>query len=75
MAKFGGKPTQVINNNRTLRADLLECYNQLRLGKIGIKEAREIANIAGKAVSSAKAQLDYNAMIGAGQRTIDFFED
>ena len=72
--KIGEAPKQEISNNTTLRHDLQDCYNQLRTGKIGLREAKEIANLAGKIVSSAKAQLDYNITVGKADKEIDFFE-
>ena len=71
---LGDAPKQEISNNTTLRRDLQDCYNQLRTGKIGLREAKEIANLAGKIVSSAKAQLDYNITVGKADKEIDFFE-
>ena len=73
--QLGDAPKAIVNNNTTLRADLQDCYNQLRSGKIGLREAKEIANMAGKIVSSAKAQLDYNITVGKPDKEIDFFED
>ena len=73
--QLGDAPKAIVNNNTTLRADLQDCYNQLRSGKIGLREAKEIANMAGKIVASAKAQLDYNITVGKPDKEIDFFED
>ncbi len=72
---IGDAPKTQITNNTTLRHDLQDCYNQLREGKIGLREAKEYANLAGKMISSAKAQLDYNTVVGKPDREIDFFED
>lgn len=72
---LGSAPQAVICNNTTLRHDLQDCYNQLRKGKMGLREAKEYANLAGKMISSAKAQLDYNITIGKPDKAIDFFED
>ena len=73
--ELGNAPRCVISNNTTLRHDLQDCYNQLREGKIGLREAKEYANLAGKLINSAKAQLDYNVTIGKPDKAIDFFED
>ena len=73
--KLGNKPQTVVTNNTTLRNDLMDVYNQLREGNIGLRQAREVANMAGKVVSSAKAQLDYNQTVGKPDATIPFFED
>ena len=72
---FGSEPQEIVSNNTSLRHDLQDCYNQLRRGEIGLREAKEIANMAGKLVASAKAQLDYNQIVGTPDRKIDFFED
>ena len=71
----GNAPAEQVINNNSLRKDLMDCYNQLREGKIGLREAKEYANMAGKIISSAKAQLDYNVTIGKPDKTIEFFEE
>jgi len=43
----------------SLRNDLGALYDQLKSGQIEVKNASELANIAGKMISSAKAQLEY----------------
>lgn len=63
-----------VNNNTTLREDLTEVYNKVREGKIGIDEAKTYANLAGKIVKSASAQLEYNKFTGQ-KRNISFFEE
>ena len=68
-------PKTEVCNNTTLRHDLQDCYNQLRRGEIGKREADTYANLAGKMISSAKSQLDYNVTVGTPDRKIDFFED
>lgn len=50
-----------ITNVVELRDSLLDVYNKIQDGKIGLREAKEHANIAGKILSSAKLQLEYNA--------------
>lgn len=62
-----------INDISELREDLLIVYNDLRNGKIGIREARENANMAGKIIASAKIQLEYNAYMKASKK-ISFLE-
>jgi len=42
-------------------------------GLIGIREAKERANLAGKVLASAKLELEYNAYIKANKK-IDFLE-
>ena len=48
-----------IENIRELTADLGRVYAELRERKIEIKEASEIANIAGKIINGAKAEIMY----------------
>jgi len=45
-----------------LRAQLSEVFLQLRSGNIKYKEASELANLAGKMISSAKVQVEYFAL-------------
>lgn len=53
-----------MKNATKLRKDLAEIFDQLRAGEIETKQAAELSNIAGKMISSAKAQLEYYEMIG-----------
>ena len=46
-----------IKNIRELTADLGRVYAELRAREIEIKEASEIANIAGKIINGAKAEM------------------
>ena len=73
--KLGNAPKSFVNTNTTLRNDMLDVYNQLREGLIGLRQAREVANMSGKILSSAKAQLEYNQVVGKPDATIPFFED
>jgi hypothetical protein len=45
-----------------LRDNLSTIFEELHKGTIEVKTAAELANIAGKMINSAKAQLDYHAM-------------
>jgi hypothetical protein len=45
-----------------LRDNLSTIFEELHNGTIEVKTAAELANIAGKMINSAKAQLDYHAM-------------
>lgn len=56
-----------------LRNDLMEVYDCLREGKLGIAEAKQAANVAGKIISTAKVQIEYNKMIQSKNR-IPFLE-
>jgi len=61
-------------NVTELRNDLIKVYNQLRGSEIGIQEAKELANVSGKILSSAKTQMEYNKMTGNKNNTIKFLE-
>jgi len=63
-----------MKNIRTLREDLILAYEQFRAKEIGIEEIKNLANMSGKIISNAKAQLEYNKYAGSKQK-IDFFED
>jgi hypothetical protein len=56
-----------------LRNDLIEVYNNLRTGKLGQDEAKQAANVAGKIMSTAKAQMEYNKMCQS-KRKINFLD-
>ena len=45
-----------------LRDNLSTIFEELHNGTIEVKTAAELANIAGKMINSAKAQLDYHVM-------------
>ena len=45
-----------------LRMQLSEVFTQLKSGDIKYKEASELANLAGKMISSAKVQVEYYAL-------------
>ncbi len=62
-----------IKNVVDLRDSMIDVYDEMRASKIGIKEAREHANVAGKIISTAKLQLEYNAYMKT-QIKIDFLE-
>lgn len=53
------------SNVTNLRNDLIKVYEDLREKKIGISEASEAANVAGKIISTAKVQLEYNKYCGS----------
>lgn len=50
-----------IKNISDLTQDLTRNYNKLVKGQLTEKRAKEISNMAGKIINSAKAQLDYNS--------------
>lgn len=49
-----------MENIKTMRDELIKTFEQLKDGAIGITEAKQLANVAGKVFSSAKLQLEYN---------------
>jgi hypothetical protein len=51
-----------INNVEDLRTNLSDVFDALRDGKIAHKEAKEMSNLAGKMINSAKVQLDYHGL-------------
>ena len=51
-----------------LRNDLLEVYEGLKSGKLGINEVKQSANIAGKIMATAKDQMEYNKMVQSKNR-------
>ena len=61
-----------MKNIKDLRDDLIDCLNKLKSGEIGIREAKEHANVAGKIMTSAKLQMEYNAFTKSVNR-IDFY--
>jgi hypothetical protein len=48
-----------------LRDNLIDVFNKLRAKEIGVSEAKELANVSGKIISSAKTQLEYNRYCGS----------
>jgi predicted ABC-class ATPase len=66
-----------MNNNRMknvseLRAELSAVYAELRSGTVDAKVAKELANLAGKMITSAKIQIDYHTMRGDKTAKINF---
>lgn len=62
-----------IKNVNDLREDLIEMYNNLKEGNIGLRDAKERNNTAGKIMSTAKLQMEYNAYTKSDAR-IPFLE-
>ena len=56
------KSKVTIDNVESLRDKLSEIFDALRDGDIAHKEAKEISNLAGKMINSAKVQLDYHGL-------------
>jgi len=64
----------VINNVNDLRTELGAVFTQLKEGDIKAKDAKELANLAGKMINSAKVELDYHAMRKDEKAKISFLE-
>lgn len=60
-------------NIKDLRDSLLESFDQLKKGNLKSKEAKELTNMSGKIILSAKVELDYNKFMKLG-RKIDFLD-
>jgi hypothetical protein len=60
-------------NVRNLRDSLIESFEELKSGKLKPKEAKELTNMAGKIILSAKTELDYNKYMKQ-DRKIDFLD-
>tara|TARA_B110000046_G_scaffold149079_1_gene157127 strand:- start:30 stop:260 length:231 start_codon:yes stop_codon:yes gene_type:complete len=56
------KSKVTIASVESLRDKLSEIFDALRDGDIPHKEAKEISNLAGKMINSAKVQLDYHSL-------------
>ena len=66
--------TKKITNIENLRNELCTMYEQLRTGDIGLSEAKQAANVAGKIISSVKTEMEYNKMIQS-KDTIPFMNN
>ena len=51
-----------MKNVEELRNELAQVFAQLKSGEIKPSEAAELANLAGKMINSAKAQIEYYAL-------------
>ena len=60
-------------NIKDLRDSLVESFGELKQGKLKSKDAKELTNLAGKIIMSAKTELDYNKYMKT-KKKIDFFE-
>lgn len=60
-------------NIKNLRDELVDSFKTLKKGDIKRSDAKEITNMAGKIISSAKVEMDYNKMIQNGKK-VDFLE-
>lgn len=62
-----------IENVVQLRNNLIQIYEGVKTKKIGLKEAKELTNTAGKILSSAKLELEYKSYTGQKDK-IEFLE-
>lgn len=62
-----------MRNITELRENLADNYDQLKSGKMEPKLAKELANTAGKILTSIKTELEYNRMVGR-KKKIDFMQ-
>lgn len=62
-----------MKNCDALRDELATVFERLKAGEIKPGEAAEMANIAGKMINSAKAQIEYYALRKEAPR-INFLE-
>ena len=66
-------PKTNVSNIRTLTEDLINVYNQVRNKEITSRDANDVANVAGKILNAAKAELGYLQWLKEKKR-IPFFE-
>ena len=62
-----------IINVRDLRDDLLQMYMDCRDGRIGLSQGKTESSIAGKILSSAKIQMEYNKFTSSSSK-VQFLE-
>jgi hypothetical protein len=53
-----------MKNITELRSDLMDNYVKMKDKQMELKEGKELANTAGKVLTSLKIELEYNAMMG-----------
>jgi hypothetical protein len=63
-----------MKNVNELREKLSNVFDDLRAGKIDVKTADSLANLGGKMISSAVAQIKLQALTG-DKNTIDFLRE
>jgi len=63
-----------MKNVTELRNELADVFAKLKKGEIDVKAAESLANLSGKIINSAKAQIDYYALRKEAP-TIDFLKD
>ena len=63
-----------MENIKDLRDEVLEIMTRLKDGRTSATKAKEMANLAGKAINSAKIQIEYEVMRGTKGK-ISFLEE
>lgn len=61
-------------NSNQIRSELSEVFQQLKAGTIKVEDAEALANVAGKIINSARAQVTYYALRKEAPQ-IDFLKD
>jgi|TARA_R110000744_G_scaffold379950_2_gene499276 hypothetical protein len=56
-----------MQNITELRKSLADNYQQMKDGKMEIKEGKELSNCAGKIIQSLKVELEYQALLGTSK--------
>lgn len=62
-----------MQNIKQLRESLTENYTKMVKKKLPVATGKELANTAGKILSSCKVELEYNKIMGI-KKKIDFLE-
>ena len=62
-----------MQNVKDLRDELIGTFERLKAGKIGLTEAKELSNVSGKILASAKLQMEYNKY-AQSKKTIKFLD-
>lgn len=51
-----------MDNIKEVRQELCTAFNDLKNGKLEVKTAAEMSNMAGKVINSLKVELEYSAL-------------
>lgn len=62
-----------MQNIKELRESLSENYQKMKSKKMTLAIGKELANTAGKILTTCKVELEYNSMMG-NKRKIDFLD-
>lgn len=63
-----------LNGITDLTNDLKNLYEDCRNEKVDIRNAKEIANVAGKLIKSAALKMEYNSKMGNNSK-VEFLEN